>query len=399
VSPVAVCPPAGGSTTRIYHLLRELSRSHEIRQFSQPRLRDVCARSFEREVRDSETYYEYRHTSLFAAAASEWCQRGWVRPQAVLSSACMRVTRPSLLREWLSWADLALVEFPWQFAYCRRAAPRLPMVFMSHNVEVLTRAGNANAAGVSVQHSPLLRLIRRQEEHALGRADLIVTVSNADRRYYIERYRVAEDRIFTVPSGSDTKRLVPVEARAKRVLRRQLGLPDASTVVFLSGTPKVPDLEGLKWVRRVAERQPRVSFVVVGGISARPYRERNIIATGRVLDHGPYLQAADVALSPIEHGGGTKLKVFDGLAAGLPNVVFEETIRGTELRDGEHVVVAEKTEPALDSVVRQLLSDPSRADALGSAGRRFVVEKHDWVDIGRTLDDVLTDFLRGARQR
>ena len=115
----------------------------------------------------------------------------------------MRVTRPSLLREWLCWADLALVEFPWQFAYCRRAAPRLPMVFMSHNVEVLTRTGNANAAGVSVQGSPLLRLIRRQEEHALGRADLIVTVSNADRRYYIERYRVAEDRIFTIPSGSD----------------------------------------------------------------------------------------------------------------------------------------------------------------------------------------------------
>ena len=142
-----------------------------------------------------------------------------------------------------------------------------------------------------------------------------------------------------------------------------------------------------------------MSFVVVGGISARPYRERNIIATGRVPDHRPYLQAADIALSPIEHGGGTKLKVFDGLAAGLPNVVFEETIRGTELRDGEHVVVAEKTELALDSVVRQLLSDPSRADALASAGRRFVVEKHDWVDIARTLDDLLADFLRGVRQR
>ena len=273
------------------------------------------------------------------------------------------------------------------------------MVFMAHNVEVLTRTGNANAAGVSVQRSPLLRLIRRQEKHALGRADLIVTVSDADRRYYIERHRIAEDRIVTIPSGSDTKRLVPVEAQAKRALRRELGLPDANTVVFLSGTPKVPDLEGLKWVRRVADRKPGVSFVVVGGISARPYRERNVIATGRVPDHRPYLQAGDIALSPIEHGGGTKLKAFDGLAAGLANVVFEETIRGTELRDGEHVVVAEKTEPALGAVVTQLLSDPSRAGALASAGRRFVVEKHDWVDIGRTLDDVLTDFVRRVRQQ
>jgi glycosyltransferase involved in cell wall biosynthesis len=80
-------------------------------------------------------------------------------------------------------------------------------------------------------------------------------------------------------------------------------------------------------------------------------------------------------------------------------VVFEETIRGTELRDCEHVVVAAKTEQALDSAVRQLLGDPGRASALASAGRRFVVEKHDWEDIGRTLDDVLTEFLRAVRQR
>jgi polysaccharide biosynthesis protein PslH len=398
VSPVGVCPPAGGSTTRIYHLLRELSRSHEIRQFSQPRLRDLRAPSFEPEVRDSDAYREFWSPNVLAAAASEWCQRRWIRPQAVLSSACMRVTRPPLLREWLSWADLALVEFPWQFAYCRRAAPRLPMVFMSHNVEVLTRTGNAKAAGVSVRRSPLLRLIRRQEEYALRRADLVVTVSEDDRRYFVERYRLAEDRTSAIPNGSDTNRLVPVEERAKRALRGQLGLPDTSTVVFLSGTPKIPDLEGLKWVRRVAERQPEVSFVVLGGISAKPYRERNLIATGRVPDHRPYLQAADVALSPIEHGGGTKLKVFDGLAAGLPSVVFEETIRGTELRDGEHVVVADKNESALHSVVRQLLDDPSRAEALARAGRRFVVEKHDWVDIARLLDDRLTDFLRSVRQ-
>lgn len=399
MSPVPICPPGGGSSTRIYHLLRELSRKHEIRLFSQPRLRYLRARAFEREVVESATYYERRHTSLLAAAASEWCHRGWINPQAVLSSSCMRVRPPALLDEWLRWADLALIEFPWQFAYCRRAAPTLPMVFMSHNVEVLTRSGNAQAAGVSVRRSPLLRLVRRQEEYALVRADLVLTVCDEDRRYFVERHGIAEDRIFTIPNGSDTKRLFPIEAEAKPELRSQLGLPRASTVVFLSGTPKVPDLEGVKWVRRLARRLPGVSFVILGGISARPFREDNVIGTGRVADHRPYLQAADISLSPIEHGGGTKLKVFDGLAAGLPSIVFDETIRGTELRDGEHVVVAEKTEPALESAVRRFLGDPARASAIGSAGRRFVVEKHDWEDIGRTLDDVLSEFFGGASRR
>ena len=86
-----------------------------------------------------------------------------------------------------------------------------------------------------------------------------------------------------------------------------------------------------------------------------------MITTGLVADHRPYLQAADISLSPIEYGGGTKIKVFDGLAAGLATVVFAETICGTELRHGEHVNVAAKTEDALRDCPRRLVDEPNRA--------------------------------------
>jgi glycosyltransferase involved in cell wall biosynthesis len=294
----------------------------------------------------------------------------------------------------LRWAEVALVEFPWQFAYCRRAAPALPMVFASHNVEVLTRTSNARAAGVPVGSSPLLRFVRRLEQHAVAHADLILVVSEDDRREYVRRYGVDAGRVVTVPNGTDTEGLFPLEPATKRGLRAKLGLPDKRTVVYLASGPKIPDIEGLNWVCSVAREQQDLTFLIVGGISARPYIEGNIIATGLVADHRPYLQAADISLSPIQHGGGTKIKVLDGLAAGLATVVFAETIQGTALRDGEHVMVAEKSEAALERAVRRLVDEPGLSNALAAAGRRFVSVRHDWKAIARRLESVLADFLR-----
>src|SRR5205807_291022 len=137
--------------------------------------------------------------------------------------------------------------------------------------------------------------------------------------------------------------------------------------------------------------------VIVGGVSARPYVEENLIATGFVADHRPYLQAANISINPIEHGGGTKIKVLDGLAAGLATVAFAEAIHGTELRDGEHVLVAEKNEDALARAVRRLVDEQELAAALAAAGRRFVCEHHNWTSIAPVLESVLLDFVRNGR--
>jgi glycosyltransferase involved in cell wall biosynthesis len=393
VSPFPVWPPAGGSTTRVHHLLRGLSANHEIRTFSQL---PFPYRSRAGEVQVADRYLEHRDGGAIAAAAFELLQHSWMRPHAVLSSASMRVSRPRLLRQWLNWAEVALIEFPWQFAYCRRAAPQLPMVFMSHNVEVLTRASNARAAGVSVRRSALLRLIVRQERYALSRADLVTCVSEDDRRYFLDRFGLDPGRAVVIPSGSDTDHVRPVDPAARPALRLELGLPEAPTAVFMSGVAKVPDVEALKWVRRLAARRPQISFVVVGPISRRPYVDDNVIATGRVRDFCPYLQASDVALAPVEFGGGTKLKVFDSLAAGLPTITFAETIRGTELADQTHVLVADKSMAALERALDEVLGDEQRAASLASAARRFVVEHHDWKPICAELDAALARFPSGA---
>jgi polysaccharide biosynthesis protein PslH len=75
-------------------------------------------------------------------------------------------------------------------------------------------------------------------------------------------------------------------------------------------------------------------------------------------------------------GGGTRLKVVEGLAMARPMVSTTLGCEGIAVRDGEHLLVADGPE-AFTSAVADLLADGARRAALSSAGRRFVVAELD----------------------
>jgi len=61
--------------------------------------------------------------------------------------------------------------------------------------------------------------------------------------------------------------------------------------------------------------------------------------------------------SRFAHGGGTKVKLFECMAAGLPTVAFEEAIRGISVIPGEHLLVAGKDERRLLDALDTLATD------------------------------------------
>jgi len=386
-------PPRDGAGIRTNNLLRYLSSDHEVRQYASARKLfrkpsvDVCASS------TVPLYVCNVNSSLVSGLASAVGSRAW--HGNVFAGVDLPISRPKALSRILEWADVVLVEQPWQFAYCRRLRPKRPLVLAAHNVELQTRTSHAEAACVRVgPKSAILRWVRRVEGRAVGDADLIVAVSESDRQGFVDCYGVPPERIAVVENGTDTERFVPVAPNQKVAIRARLGLPDGPIVIFMAAHSKAPDVAALQWVRRVAARMPECTFVVTGGI-LRPASEGNFLATGWVEDVAPYLQAADLALCPVAHGGGTKLKLFDSLAVGLPVIAFAETLHGTALRDGEELLVSE---PELTAVVRSLravLEDPFLATRLGTAARRFVVRRHDWERSAVQLEGVLVELVEG----
>jgi glycosyltransferase involved in cell wall biosynthesis len=111
-----------------------------------------------------------------------------------------------------------------------------------------------------------------------------------------------------------------------------------------------------------------------------------LVAPGVVNDLAPYFAASDIAICPIEFGGGTKIKLLESLAAGLPTVAFEESTRGLDLVPGRHLLVVEKDEREIMTALDRLVDDPQLAQSLAGAGRQHVASRFDWKQIAATLE-------------
>jgi glycosyltransferase involved in cell wall biosynthesis len=117
-------------------------------------------------------------------------------------------------------------------------------------------------------------------------------------------------------------------------------------------------------------------------------RDSRIAVTGFVPDVRPYLHSASICVCPIRVGGGTRLKVLDGLAMARPLVATSVAVEGLEMVDGKHYLRAE-TPSEFVAQIRRLEADAELRQRIGTAGRCLVVDRYDWRVIGRKLDALL----------
>jgi glycosyltransferase involved in cell wall biosynthesis len=387
VSPRQVYPMMSGAPVRTHNLLRRLAQRHEVRMFWQPRLGEAES--------PNGGYSRIANPSRLAATVTEGGWRAW--PAApILAGAATRVSRPGKLDDLIAWADVVMVEFPWQFEHCRRRSSGTPMVLCTHNVEVEKFASWARAAGTRLSR-PWLRYVEQAEAAAARAADLVVAVKEGDRDEFVRRYGADPERVAVVPNGADTHRYRPVDPARRKETKGQLGLGETPMAVYV-GTFQPANQVGLGWVRRLARRCKDINFVVVGRVGGEAATEGNLTITGPVEDVRPWLEAADLALCPIEHGGGTKIKLLEALAAGLPVVAFPASVDGLQVSDGEQLLICDPNEEALAAAVGRLRDDPGLAARLGEGGRAFMTASHDWERLGDRLETALSRLVEGDDQ-
>src|SRR5208282_2175513 len=294
------------------------------------------------------------------------------------------------------WADLVVVEFPWQYGYCRSIARGKPVVLATHNVEAARIRSGGNRGVLGRLWSAWIDALERR---AVLDADLVLAVSPEDRDEFARLYGVDPEKIAVIPNGADVDLYHPADEATRSALRRRLKLPAGPIVIFPAIHRKTPILEALKWVRLAAARLPEVTFLITGGVTSRPRVEGNLLFTGYVKDFASHLRSADCLLCPIDRGGGTKIKLLESAAAGLPIVAFAESVHGTKFRSGEHLLVADKSAEALAAAVRLLLEDADTAKRLGASARAHAVRYHDWGRIARTMESCLLGLIESPRRR
>lgn len=378
VGPWIAYPPERGPAVRAFTLLRLLADRHDVRQFGRGSTRLRPGERMLEEVPVTPMFRVYRSRYPLGRAAAERLVARGARG-GVVDAVARRIACPQRLRELLAWANVTVAEDPVELALCRGEQPAGRYVFVAHEVGQLSSVSRDGYDRVA---------------EAVETAELTIATSPLDREELLARYELDAERVVEVPNAVDTELHRPPQEGEPARLRAELGLPPGPLAVFVgSATPA--NRAALAWLRRLAEHSGRVTYVVVGDVAA-PARRGNLILTGRVRETAPYLRAADLAVCPVEHATGTRIKVWEALATGLPAVVFPECLRGTDLVDGVHVAVAAKSEHALLEAIEGLLDEPERAAGLGAAGRALALERHDARRAAAILERALLELLGTA---
>ncbi|MDO8209841.1 glycosyltransferase family 4 protein [Conexibacter sp. CPCC 206217] len=261
-------------------------------------------------------------------------------------------------------------------------------IFDSHNVEArrvatMTRAGGLRAAMARRQVRP----VAAHEAEAVGRMGRTWAVSEEEQEHFEP---LAPGRVDLVPNGVDCE-LLPLRAAQ----------PAGSEVLFLGRMDYGPNVDGVRHLLEdvVPHLRRRDAVVRVVGANPPPLVARwaesadlEVEVTGFVESTTPYLDSARLLAVSLRSGGGTRLKILEALARGVPVVTTTLGCEGQGLVDGHDALIAD--DPAqFAAAIDRLLEDDELCATLARNGRATVEERFDWRSIGNAAQESLQRLL------
>jgi glycosyltransferase involved in cell wall biosynthesis len=117
-----------------------------------------------------------------------------------------------------------------------------------------------------------------------------------------------------------------------------------------------------------------------------------IEVTGTVADVRPYYREAVAAIVPLKVGGGSRLKILEAMAAGVPVISTTLGAEGLALEPDKNILIADTNEKTVEAIV-SLTEQAEQRKQLGDAGRALVSKRYDWTTVGANLFETYQQLL------
>lgn len=117
-----------------------------------------------------------------------------------------------------------------------------------------------------------------------------------------------------------------------------------------------------------------------------------VVVTGRIPDVIPYLGEANIVVVPLTEGGGTRLKILEAFAAGVPVVSTSKGAEGINAIDGIHLMIRDEIEDLVAAIV-ELSDSASLGNSLAIMAQQLVSQKYSWQAVSRQASIALRALL------
>ena len=391
-------PADNGSRIRAHFLLRELVRAgHRVRLVAGLQS-DVAgeknagvAALQEMGVGETVTvpwqWYEAQSGSKWAAMRAAISPV----PRSVLETPNPALTR-AITAQLLQPTDLVLVLETGMDAYLpSQMPPHIPRVLDGAELSGLLPVDGSAKAKLSGRKSARYQRSRLRRYAALS-------VVSADEAEAAHKRLPAPNapRIVVIPNGVDCRAYPP----------RDANLMQAGRLLYNGSPTYGPNREAALWfvqkiLPRVKSHVPEAHFWVTGRYRPEdtalfaPFGN-TVCLTGFVPDLRPVLTSAAVCVVPLLKGGGTRLKILEAWAAGVPVVSTSIGAQGLDgAAAGTHFLCADTPEDFAGATLR-LLQDEALCRRLSDNARALARDRYDWESIGASLNNLLVETCQTA---
>jgi glycosyltransferase involved in cell wall biosynthesis len=173
----------------------------------------------------------------------------------------------------------------------------------------------------------------------------------------------------------------------------------ATDLVFVGSMDWMPNVDGMVWFAKevwplIRRKLPGCTLAVVGRTPAREVtalgeREPGIQITGTVPDVRPWLWGSKASIVPLRIGGGTRLKIYEAMAARTAVVSTTIGAEGLDISPGQDILIADEPEAFAEACIR-LVTDAAQRQKLSDAAWTHVSSEHSWEAAATVFEELLT---------
>lgn len=261
-----------------------------------------------------------------------------------------------------------------------------PWVLFQHNVETMIWRRHAAAAPDPLRKAYFRSQAERMfqvEGEVCRRVRKVIAVSESDSQTHRRLFGLSS--VPSVATGVDVEWLTPASPR-----------PAETDLVFVGSMDWMPNIDGVNYFLEeilplIRRRRPDCTVTIVGryppaSLLRSAASDPQLRITGTVEDVRQYLWSAAVSIVPLRVGGGTRLKIYESMAAKTAVVSTSIGAEGLDLHPPDDIRLADTPDSFADACL-DLLADSGERNRIAQAAWELVSSRYSW-------ERVTVDFER-----
>ena len=267
-----------------------------------------------------------------------------------------------------------------QYGWIRKKYPGVRFHLVEHDVAIQSYERKyKDSTGIrKLYYGAELRKVKRCEKQYVQGADMVFTLNNKDQALLRERFGLQEVKVINPYYGVDFDR------EPEKTSKEQ-------AICFVGQMSRSENHEAAERLIRIFKEMEAPGWRLnIIGAGPRPELQAEesdrIHITGFVDDINKEISKNQLAVFPLIHGAGIKLKVLLAFGLGVP--VITSAVGAEGIDPAGNVIRLAETDDEFREQIRRLIMDDAEREVLSKASREYVQAHFGWDATEQMLQEV-----------